>query len=89
MATKKTEPTPDFEHAMAELETVVERLEQGELPLEQALSHFERGVELTGACQAALKAAGQKVEILLKKAGVSEVSAFESDDAREESDDGS
>jgi len=77
---KTSPPTPDFERAMAELEAVVERLEQGELPLEQALSHFERGVQLTGACQAALKAAEQKVEILLRKSGVSEVSAFESED---------
>ncbi len=96
MATKKptgtdkaAEPAPDFERAMAELETVVERLEQGEIPLEQALSHFERGVQLTGVCQAALKAAEQKVEILLRKSGVSEVSAFESDGAHEESDEGS
>jgi exodeoxyribonuclease VII small subunit len=80
-------PTPDFERAMAELEAVVERLEQGELPLEQALSHFERGVQLTGACQAALKAAEQKVEILLRKSGVSEVSAFESQDVDPDVDD--
>ncbi len=82
-------PTPDFERAMAELEAVVERLEQGELPLEQALSHFERGVQLTGACQTALKAAEQKVEILLKKSGVSEVSAFESSDVDDSADDAS
>jgi len=84
---KASPPTPDFERAMAELEAVVERLEQGELPLEQALSHFERGVQLTGTCQAALKAAEQKVEILLKKSGVSEVSAFESQDVDQDVDD--
>lgn len=96
MATKKTassdkpsQATPDFERAMAELEAVVERLEQGELPLDQALSHFERGVQLTGACQAALKAAEQKVEILLKKSGASEVSAFESQDVDPGADDAS
>jgi exodeoxyribonuclease VII small subunit len=100
MATKKTassdqssdkpsQAMPDFERAMAELEAVVERLEQGELPLDQALSHFERGVQLTGACQAALKAAEQKVEILLKKSGASEVSAFESQDVDPGADDAS
>ena len=43
-----------------------ERLEQGDLPLEEALKQFERGVALTRACQSALKAAEQKVEILRK-----------------------
>lgn len=81
-----TGSTPDFERAMTELESVVERLEQGELPLEQALSHFERGVQLSGVCQAALKAAEQKVEILLKKSGVSEVSAFDAGSAEDAGD---
>lgn len=52
---------------MRELEALVERLEQGDLPLEEALKQFERGVALTRACQTALKAAEQKVEILLKR----------------------
>jgi exodeoxyribonuclease VII small subunit len=51
---------------MRELEALVERLERGDLPLEEALKQFERGVALTKSCQAALKAAEQKVEILLK-----------------------
>ena len=54
----------DFEQAMTELEGVVARLEQGDVPLEEALKAFERGVELTRACQQALTAAEQKVEIL-------------------------
>lgn len=69
---------------MKELETLVERLERGELPLEEALKQFERGVELTAACQAALKNAEQKVEILLKKSGVSEVAEFEPDEPGED-----
>ena len=56
----------DFEQSMRELETLVERLEKGDLPLEEALKQFERGVALTRACQSALKAAEQKVEILMK-----------------------
>ena len=48
---------------------MVERLEHGELPLEESLAAFERGVMLTRTCQTALKEAEQKVEILLKKAG--------------------
>lgn len=57
----------DFERALAELEGLVERLERGDLPLEEALQTFERGVELTRHCQGSLKAAQQKVEILLKR----------------------
>jgi exodeoxyribonuclease VII small subunit len=55
----------DFEASLAELEALVERLEQGDLPLDEALKSFERGVALTRQCQGALKAAQQKVEILL------------------------
>jgi exodeoxyribonuclease VII small subunit len=75
---------PDFERALAELETLVERLERGDLPLDEALKTFERGVELTRHCQTSLKAAQQKVEILLKRNGQATVEAFsvpEDDDA--------
>jgi exodeoxyribonuclease VII small subunit len=65
--TAKKSRTVDFEQALGELEALVERLEHGELPLEDALRQFERGVELARHCQAALKQAEQKVEILLQK----------------------
>lgn len=68
MAAKKS-TVPDFEKSMRELEALVERLEQGDLPLEEALKQFERGIALTKSCQAALKAAEHKVEILLKASG--------------------
>jgi exodeoxyribonuclease VII small subunit len=64
---------PDFEQALAELETLVARLERGDLPLEDALRTFERGVELTRHCQSSLKAAEQRVEILLKRNGQQEL----------------
>jgi exodeoxyribonuclease VII small subunit len=67
---------PDFERALAELEGLVERLEQGDLPLDEALSTFERGVALTRDCQVSLQAAQQKVEILLKRSGEAEVRPF-------------
>jgi len=54
---------------MAELEAIVERLEHGDLPLEESLKQFERGVELTRSCQAALKQAERKVQILSAKPG--------------------
>jgi exodeoxyribonuclease VII small subunit len=68
--------SPDFEQALAELERLVERLEGGDLPLDEALQTFERGVALTRQCQSALKAAQQKVEILLKRSGDAGVEPF-------------
>jgi exodeoxyribonuclease VII small subunit len=67
---------PDFEQALGELEKLVERLERGDLPLDEALRAFERGVVLTRHCQSALKAAQQKVDILLKKSGRAELQPF-------------
>jgi exodeoxyribonuclease VII small subunit len=84
MPTLKTaqETPPDFETAMRDLEELVERLEQGDLPLEESLAAFERGVLLTRACQTALKEAEQKVEILLKKAGEPVVEGFIPDESK-------
>lgn len=58
-----------FEKALAELETLVEKMEQGDLSLEESLKQFERGVTLTRSCQQALDEAEQKVQILLEKDG--------------------
>jgi len=68
---------PDFESAMRDLEVLVERLERGDMPLEESLAAFERGVMLTRACQTALKEAEQKVQILLRKAGEPTLEDFE------------
>jgi exodeoxyribonuclease VII small subunit len=68
--------TPDFEQALAELEALVARLERGDMPLDDALRTFERGVELTRQCQGSLKAAHQRVEILLKRNGQTEAERF-------------
>ncbi|NOX76034.1 MAG: exodeoxyribonuclease VII small subunit [Gammaproteobacteria bacterium] len=68
MAKKKQKPV-DFEAALEELESLVERMEDGESTLEDSLKDFERGIELTRSCQSALTEAEQKVEILLKKDG--------------------
>ncbi len=76
------ETPPDFEASMRALEELVERLEQGDLPLEESLAAFERGVMLTRACQTALKEAEQKVEILLKKAGEPTIEDFAPDDSK-------
>lgn len=63
MPKKKTE-SPAFEEALSELEALVERMEGGEMTLEESLGAFERGIALTRICQQALQAAEQKVEIL-------------------------
>jgi exodeoxyribonuclease VII small subunit len=73
---------PDFETAMRDLEELVDRLEQGDMPLEESLAAFERGVMLTRTCQTALKDAEQKVEILLKKAGEPVVEDFTPDESK-------
>ena len=78
MPTKKTE-TSSFEEALNELEALVESMEQGELPLEESLKSFERGVALTRTCQQALKAAEQKVEILSRNTLDAEPEPFESE----------
>ena len=59
----------NLEKSLAALEDIVEELESGDLPLEKAMKKFEEGIKLTRGCQAALKEAEQKVEILLKSAG--------------------
>jgi exodeoxyribonuclease VII small subunit len=56
---------PDFEKALAELEELVNKLESGELSLDDSLSQFKRGVELTRQCQLVLDQAQQSVEKLL------------------------
>ncbi len=78
---KKTTKTPGFEQSLKELESLVEKMEQGDLSLEDSLSHFERGVQLSRACQTALKEAEQKVEILMQKNGQDEITAFDSEDS--------
>ncbi len=70
---------PNFEAAMDELEKLVARMEEGDLPLEETLKQFQRGIELTRQCQKALADAEQKVEILVEKAGQTEVEAFDTD----------
>jgi exodeoxyribonuclease VII small subunit len=82
-ATPAVTPVIDFEASMTELETLVERLEAGDLPLEESLQAFERGIALTRTCQSALKDAEQKVEVLLKKAGQPVIQDFEEPDADE------
>lgn len=65
-----------FEDALAELEQLVNQLEQGDIPLEESLKSFERGVSLTRTCQQALQDAEQKVQILMAKNGSQSLEPF-------------
>lgn len=67
MAAKKPPKAFDFEQALQDLEALVERLEQGELSLEESLREFERGMALSRDCQRALREAEQKVKILTER----------------------
>jgi len=77
---RKQQETLAFEKSLKELEALVAKMEQGNLSLEESLQHFERGIQLTRACQQALKEAEQKVEILLKKSGQDDIVPFTSDE---------
>ncbi len=60
-------PVQNFEAGLNELEAVVKELESGDLPLEQSLALFEKGVALSEACRKQLEEAESRVEILLRK----------------------
>jgi exodeoxyribonuclease VII small subunit len=83
---QKPDPMPDFEQSLTELEALVAKLEQGDVPLEEALKTFERGVALTRQCQAALRTAQQKVEVLLTRNGEESIESLVDEDEADEED---
>lgn len=78
--TKKEDSLPEFEKALAELELLVEKLESGELALNESLADFKRGVELTRQCQAVLDRARQSVEQLLDPDDAASASPLDPDE---------
>lgn len=74
--TKSPSAAPTFESALAELEKIVEAMEEGQMPLEQSLAAYKRGAELLKLCQTQLQDAQQQVKILesgvLKNFGTAE-----------------
>ena len=68
----------NFEKTFAELEDLVNKIEEGDLSLEESLKYFERGMLLTKNCQQALSEAEQKVKILLEKNNKSNLENFDS-----------
>jgi exodeoxyribonuclease VII small subunit len=70
----------NFEKSLAELNQLVDKMEQGNLPLEDSLKHFEDGIKLIRGCQKALSDAEQKVQILTAKNGGEALEDFSNDD---------
>ncbi|MGQ0535631.1 MAG: exodeoxyribonuclease VII small subunit [Methanobacteriota archaeon] len=58
---------PRFEEALARLEAIVKELEEGAMPLDQAMTHFEEGVALAKVCRERLEAAEAKILLLTKE----------------------
>jgi len=76
---KKTEAGPNFEETLAKLEKLVVSLEKGELSLDESLSGFKQGIELTRQCQSVLDNAQQTVEQLLDNEDEESAESFEPD----------
>ncbi len=75
MAGKRAEE-PSFDATLSELESIVQKMEQGDLPLEEALKQFEQGIALVRLAQQKLDQAEQKVQILLSEGGNERLEPF-------------
>ena len=84
MARKAVEPTLDFETTLTQLEAILTRLENGDLPLEEALKEFENGVQLAKLGQERLQQAEQRIQILLQKNATAELADYRSENADDE-----
>ena len=67
----------NFEKQLSELEKIVADMERGDMSLEESLQAYERGVQLTRECQAALDSAQQRINVLTEKNGVLAEQPFE------------
>jgi exodeoxyribonuclease VII small subunit len=72
----------DFEAAIAELETIVKKLEEGDQPLEKSLELYERGVQLSRFCHTRLEEAEKRIEILNERGDLRPAGAMFKDDER-------
>jgi len=82
-AAPAAKPEPSFESALERLEAIVDRLESGELPLEQALAAFEEGVTLSRRCTGELEAAERRIELLVGGETGAATEPFEPEDGGE------
>jgi len=71
---------PNFEISLTEIAELIEKMERGELTLEQSLGHFERGITLIKHCQKILGEAEQKVKVLIQNNHQEELLAYGEDD---------
>jgi exodeoxyribonuclease VII small subunit len=69
-----------FEEAIAELENIVDKLEKGQLSLDESLLLFEKGIKLVRECNDKLKNARQKVEKLIEENGEMKAEPFEAEE---------
>lgn len=75
----ETSPVANFEHSLDELETLVQKMEHGELSLEESLAAYERGVGLYRRCQQALEQAELRVRLLSDPQDTTSAEPFPSD----------
>ncbi|HZH44097.1 MAG TPA: exodeoxyribonuclease VII small subunit [Lysobacter sp.] len=75
----QTSPVADFERSLDELERLVEKMEQGDLSLEESLAAYERGVSLYRKCQTALEQAELRVRLLTDPQDPSSAEPFAAD----------
>lgn len=75
----KTNKLPSLEASLAEIAQLVDKMEHGELTLEQSLANFERGITLVKHCQKVLAEAEQKVQLLVQQNGQETLSAYHTD----------
>ncbi|MDP2193376.1 MAG: exodeoxyribonuclease VII small subunit [Alphaproteobacteria bacterium] len=78
-------PDMTFEEALTQLEQLVRSLENGQLPLEDALKSFEKGVKLKTICEDKLKNAQLKIDQVMNKNGAYQVTPFDADNTKTES----
>lgn len=72
----------DFESAIAELESIVKQLEEGDMPLDTSLKLFERGVTLSRYCHEQLGAAQRRIEILTERGEIKDGAALLDDNGK-------
>lgn len=80
MPAKKKTDDFNFEKSLTDLTTLVDKMDQGNLSLEDSLKNFESGIKLIRQCQRVLTAAEQKVQILTQQAGEQSLEDFASDE---------
>jgi exodeoxyribonuclease VII small subunit len=86
MAPAKKNNPADFEKLLKELDKIVNRMEQGDQPLDQTMKDFERGMELSEQCKKSLEQAQQRVDKLVKKHGGYQLESMDDEEEFEQGD---